>query len=111
VKKTTKHERENEKTIFVLEYWTLNNNQLQKDYPYVGDSFDSAANLFDHYKKNRSDIVCLRIVQLVLTVFLQVIRVDEIAVWIVRGAGNDELADFLMKIKEVPFNYSLVRKE
>ena len=119
VKKTTKYEKENEKTIFVLECWTLRGIEFIKHYPYVGDSFDSAGNLFDHYKKNESDkgdIVCLRIVQLVLTEFLQTIKVEEIGVWIATSAEyakkyNDKVAAFLETMKEVPFDYSLVRKE
>ena len=115
VVKTTKHEKDGEKTIFVLERWTLNNNQLAKYYDYVGDSFNTAANLFDNAKKihvYKPDIVCLRIVQLVLTEFLQTIRADEIALWIITDAdGNKSKESFLESIPEVPFNYVLERKE
>lgn len=119
VKKTTKYEKDNEKTIFALECWMLRDIKLIKYYLYVGDSFDSAGNLFDHYKKNgldKGDIVCLRIVQLVLTEFLQLIKVKEIGVWITTSAEyakkyNDKVATFLETMKEVPFDYSLVRKE
>ncbi len=109
--KTTRYEKEGEKTIFVLERWTLINNQLAKYYDYVGDSFDTAASLFDNKKKicvYKPEIVCLRIVQLVLTEFIKTIRINEIAVWIVaEDQGNEVLMKFLDSMAGVPFNYFL----
>jgi len=53
----------------------------------------------------------LRIVQLVLTEFLQTIRVDEIAVWITTSAktfcNNDEVKAFLKTMANVPLGYFL----
>lgn len=108
VSKTTKYEKPNEKSIVVLERWTLISNELIKTYPYVGDSFDSAANEFDRLKKHEQNIVCLRIVQLVLTEFLITIRVDEIALWIVTtDNGNNCVKDFLQSMESVPLGYFL----
>ena len=115
VVKTTRHEKDGEKSIIILERWILKGPRLVKQYLYTGDSFDSAANLFDHYKKrgsNEGDIVCLRIIQLVITEFIQTMRVDEIAVWIAKSAEtfgkySDEIKSFLENMEGIPLNYFL----